>query len=167
MSGFCAATTCATGARSAVGGNSEKCTTLSLAASAPDRNPWAVSSENGSLAPTTAAVTGLGFAGSTRGSVERAAVVSTAGMTPKVTAGCFFQTPGDSAEPAMHGTRYFAQIGSIASCTPLVYAPNIAFTPSPVTSRDAASAPVAGSLLQSCTISSTLYFVPPMFSPPD
>ena len=67
----------------------------------------------------------------------------------------------------MHGTRYLAQIGSIASCTPLVYAPKMAFTPSSVTSRDVASAPVAGSLLQSCTISSTLYFVPPMDSPPD
>ena len=126
-----------------------------------------MSSENGSLAPTTATLTGLGFAVSTIAWIERAAVVSTAGMTPKVNAGCFCQTPGDSAEPAMHGTRYLAQIGSIASCTPLVYAPKMAFTPSSVTSRDAASAPVAGSLLQSCTISSTLYFVPPMFSPPD
>src|SRR5258705_4260238 len=67
----------------------------------------------------------------------------------------------------MHGTLYLAQIGSIASCTPLVYAPKMAFTPSSVTSRDVASAPVAGSLLQSDTINSTLYFVPPMFSPPD
>src|SRR6185295_7127085 len=166
MSGFCAATTWATGARSALGGNSEKCTTLSLAASAPDRNPWAVSSENGSLAPTTAAVTGLGFAVSTMDWIERSAGVSTAGMTPKVNAGCFFQTPGDSAEPAMHGTRYFAQIGSIASCTPLVYAPKMAFTPSSVASRDVASAPVAGSLLQSCTIRSTWYFLSPIASPP-
>ena len=66
----------------------------------------------------------------------------------------------------MHGTLYLAQIGSIASCTPLVYAPKMAFTPSSVTSRDVASAPVAGSLLQSCTISSTLYFLSPMDSPP-
>ena len=103
------------------------------------------------MAPTTATLTGLGFAVSTIDWIERAAVVSTAGMTPKVNAGCFDQTPGDSAEPAMHGTLYLAQIGSIASCTPLVYAPKMAFTPSSVTSRDVASAPVAGSLLQSCT----------------
>ena len=111
-------------------------------------------------------MTGLGFAVSTIDWIERAAVVSTAGMTPKVNAGCFCQTPGDSAEPAMHGTRYLAQIGSIASCTPLVYAPKIAFTPSSVTSREVASAPVAGSLLQSCTTNSTLYFLSPMDSPP-
>ena len=125
-----------------------------------------MSSENGSLAPTTATLTGLGFAVSTIDWIERAAVVSTAGMTPKVNAGCFDQTPGDSAEPAMHGIRYLAQIGSIASCTPLVYAPKMAFTPSSVTSRDVASAPVAGSLLQSCTTNSTLYFLSPIDSPP-
>lgn len=108
-----------------------------------------MSSENGSLAPTTAALTGFGLAVSTIDWIELAAVRSTAGMTPKVNAGCFFHTLGDSAEPAIHGMRYLAQIGSIASCTPLVYAPNIALTPSSVASRDAASAPVAGSLLQS------------------
>jgi hypothetical protein len=125
-----------------------------------------VSSENGSLAPTTAAVAGLGFAMSTIDWIERLAVVSTAGMTPKVNAGCLAQMPGDSADPAMHGTLYFAQIGSMAICTPLVYAPKMAFTPSSVTSRDVASAPVAGSLLQSCTTKSTLYFLSPMDSPP-
>src|SRR5689334_10931711 len=118
MSGRPAATTPATGARSAFGGNSEKCVIVSPAASTPARKPSAVLSENGSLAPTTAAVTGLGFAVSTIDWMERAAVVSTAGMTPKVNAGCFDQTFGDSADPAMHGTRYLAQIGSIASCTP-------------------------------------------------
>src|SRR3954464_1614893 len=166
MSGRCAATTWATGARSAFGGNSEKCTTFSPASSTPLRKPWAVSSENGSLAPTTAAVAGLGFAVFAIDWIERAAVVSTAGMTPKVNAGCFFQTLGDSAEPAMHGTLYLAQIGSIASCTPLVYAPKMAFTPSSVTSREVASAPVAGSLLQSCTTNWTLYFLSPIDSPP-
>ena len=123
-------------------------------------------SENGSLAPTTAAVVGLGFALSTIAWIDRAAVVSTAGMTPNVNSGLAFQTLGDSAEPAMHGTRYLAQIGSIASCTPLVYAPKMAFTPSSVTSREVASAPVAGSLLQSCTIRSTSYFLSPIASPP-
>src|SRR4051794_17052812 len=166
ISGFCAATTPATGARSAFGGNSEKCTTFSPASSTPLRKPWAVSSENGSLAPTTAAVAGLGFAVFAIDWIERAAVVSTAGMTPKVNAGCFFQMPGDSAEPAMHGTLYLAQIGSIAICTPLVYAPKIAFTPSSVASRDVASAAVPGSLLQSCTTKSTLYFLSPIDSPP-
>src|SRR5262245_49881340 len=87
-------------------------------------------------------------------------------MTPKVNAGWLFQMSGDSAEPAMHGTLYLAQMGSIAICTPLVYAPNMAFTPSSVASRDAASAPVAGSLLQSCTTRSTLYFLSPIDSPP-
>jgi hypothetical protein len=84
------------------------------------RKPSAVLSENGSLAPTTAAETGLGLARPTMDCIERAAVVSTAGMTPNVNSGLAFQTLGDSAEPAIQGILYLAQIGSIASCTPLV-----------------------------------------------
>src|SRR3954453_13383894 len=120
MSGFLDATPERIGVRSASGGNSEFSTTFSPASLAPLAKPAAASLENGSLAPRIAADVALGLPRSTMYLSALSAVRSTDGMIPYANCGLADQLAGDSAEPAMHGVWYLAQIGFIAICTPLV-----------------------------------------------